>query len=984
MRLAICVLFVLSGFAGLVYEITWSRLLASFLGSSVHAVSLVLAMFMLGFALGGGVGGRLSRSSLAGKGGPLRLYGLIQLGLSVCGLAFAPALEAVASLAGGTGAAAESVRLVGAAILLLIPTVLMGATFPLVTAAWVRQPHRIGVGAGLLSAANLLGAAAGALAAGFVLIRAIGIGGSMLTAAAINLIVFAIAFFLLRSPARSIDRQEPSAETERPDESVPDESVPDESVRDESVREGARRVEAWLAASGFAALALQVAWTRILAFYLEGFTFTFSAIVATYLVGMFAGSLVFGLFCRSMAASRALLRVAVFGWATTSVLTVAALERFPHGPESIRFVFSPDAESMGYAAGLFLAAFLFLLPPTFFLGGVLPAAAGALGAGAGTVGSRIGRLYAILNLGSAAGALLSGFLLLAVVGMKGTVVLISGLALLGMAVDALRDPRGRSSRTIAAAVAVLVFALSVAGARPWRPMIESSHVFRDSRGSEHQLVTTREGAAGTASVVDNLRTGERFLYTEDFLAAGTGDRYHYMRLLGHLPALFAEQRQRAMIIGFGSGTTVASVARHPFESIRIVEILPEVLEVAAEFDSVNASVLDDPRVDLVIGDGRHDLRYGDGSFDVITLEPLMPYTPGAASLYTRDFYELGRTRLAEGGWFCQWIPIHGIRTDHFRMLTRSFLDAFPNSLVFLYETSVALIGTTGPIDVPLTRLIERAAEESVAADLETAGYPSGMSLLGSFVTGGDELEQWVGNVPAMTDDRPVLEFYPLPRQTATSYGSDNIVALREAVANPARFFSVEDSPAGDALLGEMSSWRLVAGELLLGFAQAFRAGYLALVGGREEAAKFNQEAELSFARAVRERSDCLVAVRWMIDHHYRRLVAIGADRLRKSQSSEARAAFREAAELIPERHLAHYYIGVTLDRDGRADDAIAAFRAALSRFERHADSHWYLADLLAEQGARNEARRLYERALSLTSVAPFDDARREKLVRALR
>ncbi len=967
--LAIALLFALSGFCGLVYEIAWSRMLAHTLGSSIHAVTIVLAMFMAGFGIGGWVGGRLATRS-----SPWRTYGWIQLGLAAIGLSFGPALDLAAGAAGS-----DALRYAAVALGLLVPTVAMGATFPLVTAAWVRDVRRAGFGAGLLGGLNLLGAAAGALMTGFFLIRLLGIEGATRVAVGGNLAVFALSRLLADRSVEADGAAPGSAADDATSSELDTSSGPSvlPTPGDARFRIGL------VAASGFASVGLQITWVRILGFFLEGFTFTFSSVVATYLIGLFAGSLAFGAFARGRASSSRLLPLATLGWTLSAVIALVVLQAYPGGPERIRFVFSQDPGALGFGAGLLLASALFLFPLTFFLGGVLPAAvAGEVGS-IREVGPAVGRLYAAQNLGAVAGALVAGFVFLDAFGIKGAALAFTSVGAITFAVDLLR--RGRSTAARGLAVAMLVvFAVGVVLARPTRPLILSSHVFGGSRGPEHQLVTSLEGAAGAVSVVDNLRTAERFLYTDDFLAAGTGERYHYMRLIGHLPALLAAERESALVIGFGSGTTLAALAQHPFEELRVVEILPEVYDVAADFDEVNARVLADERVDARVGDGRHHLEQTSDTFDVIALEPLMPYTPGAVALYSRDFYRIGRSRLREGGCFCQWIPVHGISTENFGVLLRSFVDVFPESCLFVYETSVLVLGWNGPLAISVPALESRAREDRVAGDLSIAGYPSGVSLLGSFATAGPPLLEWLGEGPTMTDDRPVLEFYPLPRSMVASYGSDNLAWLLEGWTYPGPFL-VGDAgrPIEEPRHREIRPWSRAGRELTRGVAEATRADYLGVLRQGEEAGALRTAAQQSMARALSTRRDWTLAYRALVDQRYRTRIGEGLAAMRDRRFKEAVASFRAAIELRADRHLAHYHLGNALDGMGDRAASRKAYDDALQRFPRHTDSLWRLADLDLRDGDRTRAKASLERALELGGPCPMGARDRARILREL-
>jgi spermidine synthase len=955
--LIVALLFTLSGAAALSCEITWTRLLALVLGSTTHSISLILGTFMLGFCLGGVAGGRLADRSRR----PLGVFALLQAFLGAYAFLFPRLLEGIEAAA-GTGGVSDGIRTILAFVVLLPPTTAMGATFPLVARSVIATREGIASGSGFLFGCNLVGAALGAAASGFLAIRTIGLEGTIRSAAVVHLLVAATAAFV----ARGMERESRPA--------LPSEPL---DPRD-PVASGVLFV---YAAAGFSAIGLQVVWTRVLTFFLEGFTYTFTAIVCVYLGGMFAGSWVFGWLFRRRRVGPSVLPGLAAAASLSALGALAWLERYPEGPESLRFAFSPAPGTVGFAAGLLVAALVFLGLPTFFFGAMLPVSARLYVRAPGVVGTGLGWLYGLNNLGAGIGGLVAGYWILGALGTKGGMILYCGIGIVASIVALAASPasRGRAGLAFALGVSIL-FGVGAAAIRPARPLILDSHVFRGSRGPEHELVETREGSAGTVSVVDNLRTGERFLYTDDFLAAGTGHSYRYMRMLGHLPALFAERRGSALVIGFGSGTTAGALAAHPFETLRVVEISPDVYEVADHFRDVNAGVLEDPRVSKEVEDGRHLLASDAATYDVITLEPLMPYTPGAVSLYTREFYALGLARLREGGTFCQWVPVHAMRTPHFTMLLRTFGDVFPFASVWFYEQSALLLGSRQRPERTYREIRIRTEEAAVAADLAAAGYGSADAVLGGFVTAGEDLVEWLGEGAVMSDDLPIMEFFPLPRSTVTTFAADNLSSMRETIRFPGTILRLDTT---EAEADRLRAWTRSTAELMSGMAARSLRDYLALTGRPDEASVQMFEALRSFAAALSIQPANRQAEWHLRDSRYLVLLGDAASALAAGEPLRARAAAERAVEIHPDRPEGHYYLGVSEWKRGNADAARGAFRDAVSRYPRHAGSLWHLALLAHEAGERAEAVRYLRRAREADPQGPLPAATREGLLREL-
>ncbi|MFQ5845681.1 MAG: spermidine synthase, partial [Planctomycetota bacterium] len=307
-------------------------------------------------------------------------------------------------------------------------------------------------------------------------------------------------------------------------------------------------------------------------------------------------------------------------------------------------------------------------------------------------------------------------------------------------------------------------------------MIESSHVFGDPR-RPRRLLRFEEGRISGVSVVEDLAHGNRLLYTDDFLAAETGPKYGYMRMLGHLPMLMHPSPRRVLVIAFGTGTTAGAVDLHEeVEELVCVEIDDAVYVMADLFAAQNRRVLEAASTERIVADGREYVRRETGLFDVVTLEPLPPYTPAAVHLYTLEFYESVRDRLRPDGLLCQWIPIHAVSNADFRGLVRTVAGAFHHvSLWYFEQSAVVLAGERRP--VPPERLLDRVADPAVTADLRRALVGDAAHLLASMVAADGELRGGLCGADVMRDDRPALEFRPLPRRfgrRSARYKSENL------------------------------------------------------------------------------------------------------------------------------------------------------------------------------------------------------------------
>jgi spermidine synthase len=739
-------LFFVSGASGLVYEVLWTRRLTLVFGSGLVATSAVLATFMGGLALGAWL---LGRAADRGRS-PFALYGWLEIGVGLYALAVPVLLAAAIPLYqvvyrrwdGAPGPVNLARALLSAAIF-LVPTVLMGGTLPALSRFVVREIRGLGEHVGRLYAVNTWGAVAGCLLAGFLLIEALGLRGLEILTAGANLAVGAVAVALGRRQGRA------------PSEAPRGGGAPEVGTAARGL------VLAALALSGFAALGYEVVWARFLTFFMGNSTYAFTAMLGTFLVGLAAGAAL---------AARRVDRLAepllAFAWVELAVGTsmAAGMVVYPLTPELAGMVAAvvPGGTWAEWIAVRFTFAFAVLLVPTFFLGTTFPLAGRIYVSDVSRVGSQVGTLYAANTLGAILGSLASGFALIPGLGFRNTVVALVALNAVVAAAVALR---GTAARRVAAVLASAALAAGAAVALPDAVFLSTiRRVF-----PREEIVYYREFPSATVFVTRSPEA-ERWVHFSDKRASGGTMNLPGHRFWGHLPALLADRRDTACVICFGSGITVGSVARHPFDRIVCAEICEGIRE-PARFFPENHGVLDDPRVRLVTDDGRNVLLGTAQTFDVIVSEPPLLETAGVVNLFTREFYELVRERLAPGGVFCQWVPSFEFSRPQHALVLRTFLEVFPEATLWgspLYADTV-LVGSRGPARLDFAEIARRMAEPAVARDLAESGIADPLELLSWFAVSAPELRAYCGPGPVLSDDRTVLDFVmPRERRRATT------------------------------------------------------------------------------------------------------------------------------------------------------------------------------------------------------------------------
>jgi spermidine synthase len=780
-----------SGIAGLIYEVSWTRLLTLHIGHTTAAASAVVASFMGGLALGAALAGRFA-SRLTPRQ-CLYTYAILEASVAAIALVLPFELRATTPLLawayrdGAGGWLFPAVRLAASFLLILAPAVALGATFPLAvrwfTSRSEAAPARSG---GVLYALNTGGAAAGALLSGFVLIPAAGVSGSILLGVAVSALAAAAVLAIASR-----------------DDNLPLESAPPDPKR--SRRKTPKRSAAvapasptWLAAatlglSGAASLLFEIVWTRVLAMTIGPTTYAFAATIAALILGLAIGSAA-GTWTASRARDAvAWLAVALAG-AAVGVTGASYLAGGPL-PRAVaeRFAAAPEQYARLTAGGVILAAAL-VIPAAICLGAAFPLALATLRATRDAAPRRFGIVYAVNTVGSVAGSLAAGFVAIPRLGLQHTTTLVAAMLIAACVLAIVRGRLtvlGRAASLAAAAAGVALMLLNPAwdrqllasGAYMYAPYVprDLDLVTQLKAGS---LVYYREGAAATISV--KRLTGTLSLAIDGKTDASNRSDMLTQRVIAHLPLLLHPNPRTVFVVGMGSGVTLGSALRHPVERVDVAEISPEVVEASREFTTENHDALADSRARVIVADGRTHLELTRQKYDVIVSEPSNPWIAGVAALFTREFFEAARARLAPGGVICQWANIYNISDRDLRAIAATFIAAFPHGTVWLVgENDALFVAADEPIEGRLG-LIERGwSIQAVAADLAGVGAVEPFALLSLFAGGPAELIRYGQDAGILDDDRMRLEF-SAPRDIHSTATRENAAIIRRLLTDADR------------------------------------------------------------------------------------------------------------------------------------------------------------------------------------------------------
>jgi spermidine synthase len=770
----VCLIFFLSGAAALIYQVVWTRSLSLVFGASHLAVTTVLAVFMGGLALGGYAFGRRSRHPAR----LLRLYGLLELGVAACAVAFVflmrlyPALYVpVARLAAGSPLYLSAVRVAFAVLSLIVPAALMGGTLPVLSSFVSARREELGGRLSLLYACNTFGAVAGAAASGFFLLRYHSVYTALAVAVAINVVLGALGV-LLNDVAREALAPTARGEGEEPGAPAPAGPAP-------------FRLVLWgIGVSGFCALGYEVLWTRVLGIVVGASVYGFTVMLMAFLSGIALGSSAYGLHLRASRRRRepeagATTAVVAFGLVQlaigASALVVSSLLRdLPAHAQSLqaRLASTGDTFAARQTVG-FVVAFSCMLVPAFFMGLAFPLAGRIRVEHTRVVGRAVGDTLAYNTVGAILGSVASGYALAYLFGIERSLQLLA-LVNVGFGTLVMVSVTGRRALTwgVAGAAVAAGVALAAAGDswRAWDPRFLA--VFQANRpdkfGSREKARETLANtevlyyAEGAHAIVSSIkvRGGTQSFLTNGRIEATDNARDLACQLtLGHLPMLLHPRPESVFVLGAGSGVTLGATSAHRgVRRITLAEIEPRVLGVTRTFARYNHDVLADPRLSVVFDDGRNFLLTTEQKFDVITADPVHPWFEGAGYLYTREYFDLAAGRLNRGGLMCQWLPIYELTGENLQSIVRTFQGSFAHVLVWLTYYDAHLVGSNSPIVIDEEELAARIAEPAVLADLRQVQMGSAEDLLSHFVMGAAGAAAYGRGGALNTDDNLYLEF----------------------------------------------------------------------------------------------------------------------------------------------------------------------------------------------------------------------------------
>jgi len=778
---ALLLLFVGSGCAALIYEVVWFQLLQLVIGSSAVSLGVLLGTFMAGMC----IGSLLLPARISPVHHPLRVYAYLEIGIGVIGLLILwtlPVLSGIYTAWAPAGIVGILLRGVAAAIFLLPPTLLMGATLPAI-ARFVRTTPDGVAWMGFFYGGNIAGAVLGSLLAGFYLLRVYDMAVATYAAVALNMLVAVFALYLARLTA-----YEPAAP---------------ERTTIVSAR-GAWAIYVAIAVSGMTALSAQVIWSRILSLLYGGTVYTFSLILAVFLLGLGIGSSLGSALSRNIARPRLalawcqMLLAGAIAWAAYALTD--SLPYWPIDPSmssSPWFTFQLDIVRTLWA----------ILPAAILWGASFPLALASVAGGRTDPGRLVGGVYAANTVGAIVGALGASLLLVIWIGSQRTQQLLIVLSVMAslLALDAAsaEEPEKDASRaparrfqlgsTLLIVGAAMMAAWLARHVSPVPAILVAYGRYAASRLGQADVIDMREGWNASIAVT-RLSNGVLNYHNAGKVQASSEPQdMRLQRMLGHMTTLIPDNPKRVLVIGFGAGVTAGAVSIEPrLEQITIAEIEPLVPVMASEhFGAHNFDVYKNPKTRLILDDARHFLMTTNETFDAITSDPLDPWVKGAAMLYTREFFEEVKTHLNPGGVVTLFVQLYESNPAAVKSEIATFLEAFPNGVVWGNTQQgvgydLVLMGTVEPLTIDVDAIDARLKSPPyarIAHSLSQIGMYSAVDLFTTYAGKRPDLDPWMSDAIINRDRNLRLQY--LAGLGLNLYQSDLIYA--EMLRHTARF-----------------------------------------------------------------------------------------------------------------------------------------------------------------------------------------------------
>lgn len=764
-------IYFVSGICSLMDEVIWVRLLKLTLGNTVYATSIVVSTFMGGLAIGSFIMSRYSDRITK----RLQLYALLETLITISALSLPWGLKVVDKLYiwfyrtyNPANRELLIVQIIASGLILLVPSILMGSTLPLLGRYVTSLEKQTGHLVGRLYALNTFGAAVGCFLAGFVLIRSIGVMGTLYTAAILNLFVASAGYFLSRFAG---------VYAEEETEDVPIEIVEIVSAKLTNSKFYVLLIGFFL--SGLISIGYELLWMRSIVHLLSGYTYVFSSVLTIYLLGNVIGAAIGSGLVRT-------LKIPAKGFAVT--LFLLGLCGIFYLPLLIYWSSNllPDIEREVELARMFIpfsaymikplvqSAFLFLLP-SIIMGAGFPIVLQAWANHVHKVGRSTGTAYGANTIGAVAGGIVTGFILIPMLGLQFTM---SVLALAEIWIAAfIWMLFTRSHKTVGRLwlpAAASVFTLVVVG-MPYDlfdKVIKSNPMLPE----QLELVAVREGVVTTVSLYRNPRENTLYLYTSGHRVAG--DTYFWrsdQKMLGHFGVLLNSKAKKVLSVGFGSGESTACMALHKLERADCVEIAPEIVDLSLRFfGHINLGEKLNEKIRMIYMDVKNYIHLTNNKYDAIVNDSIHPkHFAENASLYSKEYFEDAKKHLNENGLFISWIPTYNVDpAPVINSIIGTMMEVFPHVTIWYMTPDPAqyflVVGSEKEQLFSPAHMETELSKEGVRKSLSEININNSMDIMSCYIGDENDIKRFIKSYTVNSDMRPFIEFTTADRASGSS------------------------------------------------------------------------------------------------------------------------------------------------------------------------------------------------------------------------
>lgn len=748
--------FALSNMSALIYQVVWARELTYIFGTSVYAISTVLTCFMAGLAIGSFWIGRVSDKSK----NLFKLFALLELGIGAYGVAIIGIFELLPypyfflhSLFHESFFLFNFSQFILCFIALILPTTFIGATFPVMSKLYTEKFNELGENIGIVYSSDTIGAAVGAFSSGFILIPIIGLTNAMVFAALINLLVGAVIY-------NFSNKTIPIKETKR------------KRIR---LRPTDKIILFCFFFSGFAALMYEVVWTRFLSLIFGTSTYAFSTMLTAFMAGLALGS-----YAMSKIVDRVKDPVGTFIFVELGIglYGILLLLLFSNLDMLYFSVYSKWNAFSTIWLAFFLVFFSLLLIPTTLMGATMPLVSKIYSHAHQTVGGDIGKVYSSNTFGGIFGAFMAGFVLIPLIGIEKSSIMAAAINI-GVAIALFKF--SKIKKTVFFSIIGIFFVLGTsfstysidplqAGIYYHAPRYLNVSNYEQAKAGTtllfkkddpHGLVTVTKRGDDVALKINGKTDATNF-----------GDiPNEYM--LAFIPLLTHEEPRSVLNVGLGAGFTLSAIEDFDVDEIDVIEINPAVVEATEQyFSEYNDNALEDPRANLIIADARNYLFTSDKRYDVIISVPSNPWLAGEGGLFTKEYYEIIKEHLNEGGIFCQWTGMYEHTTKDFKTFLNTFHSVFPYVQIYMVGGNVILLGSEESIYLDYPSLVERFDSGRIKEHFAMLRYvryvdfgitdeklPDVEYFLSFYLMDSREVSDYIrGTEEINTDDMPLIEF----------------------------------------------------------------------------------------------------------------------------------------------------------------------------------------------------------------------------------